>query len=91
VASQEAFIAGVLPDPSVASDKPARGWIWRDQILATQNGTNTEISKRITADIRGARKLENGELFLIADNNNHTGTVFSVNVTGLVRCLFKLP
>jgi len=90
IASQEAFAAAVVPDPVVAADEPARGWMWRDRILATQNGINTEITKRLVADIHGARKIQDGEVYLVMDNNAHLGTSFSINVTGLVRLLLKL-
>jgi len=90
VASQEAFSASALPDPATASDKPARGWIYRTQQLVSQNGVNHNIFVDVAADIRSARKIENGELYLIWDNSPETGTTFTVNVHGLVRCLFKL-
>ena len=90
VASQDAFAANALPDPEVATDKPARGWVWRGQLLVSQNGVGSEVLHRLNADIRGARKIENGELFLKMDNNFETGTAFTVNVFGLIRTLYKL-
>ncbi len=90
IAGQEAFAANVVPDPSVASEEPARGWIWRENILVTQNGISTGVSKRLTADIRGARKIQDGEVYLTFNNNNHSGTVFAVAVVGLIRLLLKL-
>jgi len=44
----------------------------------------------VTADVRGARKIENGELYLIITNTNQEGTSFNVNMTGLIRTLYKL-
>ena len=91
VTSQEAFAAGVLPDPKTASDKPSRGWVWRTQRLVEQNGASTRIVTHVMADIRGARKIENGELFIVIDNSAAVGgTSFGVAVVGLVRCLMKL-
>ena len=90
IASQEAFAAGVVPDPSTATDKPPRGWMWRDAFMVSQNGVGGQIVHRIEADIRSARKVENGEVFIIADNLLGVGTSFQINVYGLVRQLYKL-
>ena len=91
VASQEAFAAGTLPDPLTSGDKPPRGWVYRTAVTAAQNGVGGPVVSEIVADIRAARKIENGELFLIMNNSTALGTAFSVRVRGLVRCLFKLP
>ena len=90
IASQEAFAAAVLPDPSVQADKPARGWMWRKQLCVSQNGVGTNILFSVDADIRGARKVENGEVFFVIDNTATLGTTFTVRVRGLVRLLMKL-
>ena len=91
IVSREAFTAGALPDPATAGDKPPRGWIWRDSIVVSQNGAQgNPVAVRIEADIRGARKVENGRLFLIGDNTPILGTTFSTQLTGLVRILMKL-
>jgi hypothetical protein len=42
------------------------------------------------ADIRGARKIEDGELYIVTRNTAIQGTAMGVNVRGLVRCLLKL-
>jgi len=91
ITSQEAFAAGVLPDPDIAGDKPSRGWVWRSRQVVTQNGIGAQVLYEVRADIRGARKIENGELFLVVDNNAIAGTAFTMDVTGLVRVLMKLP
>ena len=91
IASQEAFGAGVLPDPASESDQPARGWIMRTSVVVAQNGVGSVVVFPINMDIRGARKIENGELFITIDNLFVGGTSFSVNVSGLVRVLLKLP
>jgi len=90
IASQEAFVAGVLPDPKTATDKPPRGWMWRTAKLVAQNGTGAPVIVSLEADIRGARKVENGEVYIIADNSPIKGTTFQVNIRGLVRQLYKL-
>ncbi len=91
ITSQEAFAAGVFPDPSSATDKPPRGWVYRTSAPVTQNGISTPVHTWVQADIRGARKIENGELFLIVDNDAVLGTAFQLRVTGIVRVLMKLP
>ena len=90
VASQEAFAAGVLPDPTTPGDKPPRGWVYRTQQSIWQNGAGAPVVAQINADIRGARKIENGELYIICDNNSVAGTTFGMRLQGLVRTLYKL-
>ncbi len=90
VASQEAFAAGILPDPRTATDKPPRGWVYRSHVGVAQNGVGTLITRELSADIRGARKIENGELYLIANSDSLVGTTFAVRVDGLIRTLYKL-
>ncbi len=90
ITSQEAFAAGVVPDPSVSGDRPARGWVYRSALGVSQNGVAHPITFDLAADIRGARKIENGELFLAVDQIGLQGTSFATNVQGLVRVLMKL-
>ena len=90
VADQDAFAATALPDPNVSTDKPARGWVYRTQELISQNGVGTRIVFDVQADIRAARKVENGELYIGVFNTAETGTTFAINVFGLIRTLYKL-
>ena len=90
IASQEAFSAGIFPDPNTATEKPPRGWMWRTERLVSQNGAGAPIVVDIEADIRGARKVENGEVYILANNTAQVGTFFQVNVLGLVRQLYKV-
>jgi len=90
IASREAFTATVFPDPGTGTERPPRGWIWRDDITVGQNGIGTPIVTRVVADLRASRKIENGRIFIIADNNDMDGTAFAVRLTGLVRLLIKL-
>lgn len=91
IASQEVFAAGVFPDPVTSTDKPPRGWVWRTRRVVTQNGIGSVVTHDIMADIRGARKIENGELYLLYNNSPVAGTPFSVDASMLVRVLMKLP
>lgn len=90
IASVESFDAGVLPDPEVANDKPARGWLYRNSIVVTQNGIGTPINVTVVADVRGARKIDRGELFIVATNSAFGGTSFTTAIRGVVRSLMKL-
>jgi len=58
--------------------------------MVAQNGAGAPVLYDVEADIRGARKVENGEVFLQGDNNIDSGTAFQVNVRGLIRQLYKL-
>ena len=91
ITTREAFAAGVLPDPDTNVDKPVRGWMWRYNKTISQNGVGGQVIFPIFADIRGARKIENGKVFLIATNNPVVGTAFTIDVRGLIRMLVKLP
>ena len=90
MASAEAFSTASLPSPGISSDKPARGWMYRHSVSVAQNGTGTPVTHHVAVDIRGARKVENGELFVIATSTNRAGTTFTTRWDGLVRCLLKL-
>ena len=90
ISSQEAFAASALPDPSSSTDKPARGWIYRTSVGVSQNGAGSPVLFERVADIRGARKIENGDLFIIFNNTAILGTSFNGQVMGLIRLLIKL-
>ena len=90
VTSQEAFAAGVLPDPDVPTDKPPRGWVYRTSQVVTQNGAGSPVTHDREVDIRGARKVENGELYIVVDNNPIVGTPFTARIQGMCRTLYKL-
>ena len=91
IASQEAFAAGVIPDPVTSTDRPARGWMWRTSRMVAQNGAEAGgVVTQVLADIRGARKVENGEVYIVIDHNTLMGTAFPIRVLGLVRLLVKL-
>ena len=91
IVSRESFTASVLPDPSSDSEKPPLGWMWRTRVAVSQNGVGSSVLSEVVADIRAARMIQNGEVFLVADNTAARGTAFAVDVRGLVRLLTKLP
>jgi len=89
LASQEAFQADVLADPDNESDFPLRGWIWRCRyrIYGFIANDPAVFNRHIEMDLRGKRKIENGELFLSLVNTAQEGASGTVNIAGIVRCL----
>jgi len=90
VASQEAFLAGTLPDPNTANDFPPKGWIFRarGRVFAFPAGAPQVYSWRIDRDIRARRVLDNGEPYMILTNDVNESSSVVLRVTGLVRCLW---
>jgi hypothetical protein len=91
ISDREAFTAGVLPDPNSNTDKPARGWMWRTALMVSQNGVGGQVVFEVHADVRGARKLDLGRAYIIMTSLTSAGTVFDINLRGLIRTLIKLP
>ena len=91
IASREAEAAGVVPDPGVAGDHPPRGWLYRTSRVVAQNGSGMDPLLHVSADIRAARKVEQGKVILVIDNEAVSGTSFTYHVDGLIRLLIKLP
>ena len=90
VAPEDAWAVGVVPDPSAPTEKPVRGWLWWGLVYAAQNGTGAPVLSRIQADLRAARKVENGHIYLVMKSTNRQGTPFTTSVEGTVRILMKL-
>ena len=90
IASQESFTAGVLPDADVSTDRPIRGWMWRTSLVVSQNGVGSQVVFPVRADIRGARKIETGEVYLKIHNTSSYGTSFLIECDGLIRMLIKI-
>ncbi len=90
IGSQEAVAASVLPDPEVETDFPIRGWIWRMRyrIFGFSADQPTVFTRRVDLDLRGKRKLENGEAYITADNDPEEGATAAVLVTGMIRQLW---
>ncbi len=90
IASQEAFAAGTISDPLIATDFPTRGWIWRAhyRVFGFAADQPAVFTRRIDMDLRSQRKLENGEAYLAIDVVAIEGASSTVNVTGLIRQLW---
>ena len=91
VTSQEAFDAGVVPDPDTELDYPQMGWLWRTQgtLLAHETGGVVERYHfpEFIFDIRAQRKVDKGVLFLAGGNNDIGGNAMSATMSGIVRSL----
>ena len=90
IESQEAFAAGVHPDPDTTGDFPTRGWIYRGVwrvwgFAADQAAVNVA---RVDLDLRSRRKLENGLSFIVVDNNAQEGVAGTIQLVGIIRQLW---
>ncbi len=91
VLEQDAFAADITPDPNVAADQTVRGWVWRDRIAVVDNASPEAVrANEVRMDLRGQRRIGDGELALMTVNSPISGTTFSILVVGLIRCLFKM-
>jgi len=90
MASQEAFNASVFPDPS-ADERPVSGWLFRTRCVVSQNGVGTAILHPCQRDLKGGRKVYDGEYFLIAENSALIGTTAAYRAVGMIRVLLLLP
>ena len=90
VTSQEAFAAGIVPDPEVQTDFPTRGWVIREQyrVFSFEAGVADVHVRRIEKDIRARRKLENGESYIVIENTGLDGAPQPIIFLGLVRQLW---
>ena len=92
VVSQEGFVSSVVPDPNIAGDRPPRGWLWRDARVVRAAATKTDSpATHIMADVRGARKVDNGELVFIINQTVIDGMSFDIFSRGIIRCVFFYP
>ena len=92
VVSQEALSAGSasLPDPTMNSEFPVRGWVYKTSRLVMQNGTFMNGITSWTFDLHAQRKIDTGEFVIIAKNVSINGTTFTTKLHGTVRTLVLL-
>ena len=90
MADQDAFAAGTLPDPAVATEFPRLPWVWRNQyrIFGFAADQPTIFTRRLDLDIRSRRKLDNGIMFINMRNAVQEGVASAVEVTGIIRQLW---
>ena len=90
--SDDAYAGNALPDPESGSDYPVQGWLWRWSGTIWDSVDFAAIQQvRIEKDLRAQRKLDRSTMFLTIKNDPRQGTAFEVQVTGIVRMLYKLP
>ena len=90
VVSTESAAAGNVPDPETPTDYPIRGWVWRNRyrIYASAVDDQNVDHVRVEVDLRGKRKIENGEMVLITKNSSNQGTATVVTLSGIIRLLY---
>ncbi len=93
VASTEAFSAGTVANPSVGTDFPTRGWLYRARFRLFQVAADLPqvFPIEIDRDLRAQRKMENGRLFIVVENAPNLGVAVVANIVGVTRCLFLVP
>ncbi len=96
IASEDAFVAGAVPDANAPLEFPPRGWVLRDEVIVNSrldgaNGQDSTPVIRLTYDIRAQRMLDNGVLYVATNNVAGGGTAFTVAHFGFVRILMLLP
>jgi len=81
---------GNVPDPSVATDHPTRGWIWRARYRVYASAVDDQFVDpiRIDLDLRSKRKLDNGLAFLEIQNQPNQGVATAITMSGLIRQLW---
>jgi len=95
VVTGAAFDAGQasVPDPRIAADAPARGWLWRGLLFNSyQNVDGTEKENyntlgHVSADLGAMRKVDRGKLILILSKTAVQGSEVNQAIVGLVRVL----
>ena len=92
VADQEAFAAVVLPDPDQSDEHPVLGWMYRSEQGIWYGGTvdSSTMVAMFDVDLKGQRKIGEGELYQTIVTNNASGAAATLRVTGLTRVLVKL-
>ena len=92
ICSEDAFNVGAVPNPSVSGESPPRGWVIRDFVIVEDAPTQVEQTvKNVHLDLGPQRKLDDGVLYMVLENNSVQGTTFSVDVQSLIRLLCLLP
>jgi len=90
IGSQEAVAAGTFPDPAVPGDFPTRGWVYRGRwrVWGTAADRAVVVWREIDKDVKGRRRLENGEAYWVVDNTANEGATQSIDIIGIIRMLW---
>ncbi len=80
-----------IPNPSVSSEGPARGWLYRDRIVYVQSIASGPIDwhrvPEVQFDLGAMRKVDRGNLILSMTTNVDLGTAINCRLVGIVRVL----
>ena len=93
VVSQEAFLAGVVPDPGTAADVPTLGWMYRDVLLEyTDINSTSQILTwsfpEVRLDLRANRKVDRGVLcWTVGVKSPVVGVAHNLRMLGVIRAL----
>ena len=94
VVSAEARAAAVVPDPGDMAEFPRDGWLVRSRaVVATQQDSGTAEQWHfweLREDIRSARVVDRGQLFLAGDSSVSSGTGLTLRFNCVIRCLVLL-
>ena len=92
IANEQAFTAGAgsLPDPAINSERPPRGWIWRDRVMVLDDATTLAVPTVVHQDLRSKRKVDAGIPYLTTSPSSRTGTDFTIRISGIVRLLYLM-
>ncbi len=90
VVSAEAGALNEFPDPDTATDRPTLDWIYRDRVAVQEHGTILQglSAVEVHRDIRTKRKIGTGDHFIVFDSNVTLGTLFNIQLMGIVRSLY---
>ncbi len=91
VASDEAFVATVVPDPNVQAEYPALGWLYVTTMVMSINNSSGTVESytfpTIHFDVGANRKVDKGTLYLAVNNTLADGSGISVRFIGRMRSL----
>jgi len=91
VTSVEAFNAGVVPDPQTDSERPARGWMWKDRLYSMKDRLDANnayaVAGEVRFDVRSGRKVDRGICYLNAFQSQISGVAQNLILVGLIRVL----
>jgi len=87
--------ATAISNPTVETDQPETGWVWRDRLyvanaLASTGNQGGQFITEVRVDLRGMRRLKDSNLVMVAEKNTIGGTAADVTMSGIVRMWLKL-
>jgi len=89
ITGADAFASNVVADPEIDADFPMGGWVFRCRVRTYGFAADSPsvYNRVIERDLRGKRKVNNGEVFWVTSNLPEQGTPSTIVVHGIVRML----